>query len=1345
MKSFFFLVSLVICLFIPFFVFANKENNPVASDSWMEKAMENIEKEEYKPSLQEYDYKGDKFSSPRYHFANRANNLRAYVDESGLELLPRVAGEEKWNLKLKSIDYYGVLDVTLDGDNIKCADDEIEIIYLNSENGIRQNIIIEQKKIMGGIDFIIETENLQITPEKDKFVLNGKENEITYQITGVEDATGKDISYSLSVEGGKLCVLPDDENIIYPIKITANIASTNPSSKNLSAYTSAKSRGLDTLPDWINESNRLGVNYGWSVSSAGDVNGDGYSDVIIGAYEYDNGQIREGMAFVYHGNSSGLSLSASWTAESNQVDAYFGSSVSGAGDVNGDGYSDVIVGAPYFNNVQTDEGRAFVYHGSAGGLSATANWTAEPNQASAIFGYSVSGAGDVNGDGYSDVIVGAPGYGNGETAEGGAFVYNGGAGGLSATANWTAESNQINFLLGWSVAGAGDVNGDGYSDVVVGVTGYTNGLLEDNEGGAFVYHGSSSGLSASYNWVAESNQAEAQLGWSVAGAGDVNGDGYSDVIVGTPYYDSLMAVDGGIAFVYHGSPVGLSASYNWVDAMFTQDNSYLGWSVSSAGDVNGDGYSDVIVGVPGDGDYTGAALVYHGSASGLSVYYVWVVVSDQDTALLGSSVSGAGDVNGDGYSDIIVGAPRYDNGLTDEGRVYVYHGSAASLSLSPSWMSESNQPYAQLGFSVSSAGDVNGDGFSDMIVGTPGFDGGQNNEGRISVYYGDSSALSSVPGWTAESDQADAHLGFSVSGAGDVNGDGYSDVIAGADGYDNVETNEGGAFVYHGSSGGLSLSPSWTAESNQASAYFGCSVSRAGDVNGDGYSDVIVGAYQYDNGQMDEGGAFVYHGSSTGLSATFKWIAESNQADAHLGTSVSLAGDVNGDGYSDVIVGADQYDRGEIYEGVAFVYHGSFSGLSELYNWTAESDQEGAYFGSSVSSAGDVNGDGYSDVIVGAPYYDKGQTDEGRAFVYHGSSGGLSLSPDWTAESEQANAYFGCSVSSAGDVNGDGYSDVIVGAWFYDNGQMDEGRAFLYRGNSSGLSLSSDWTAESNQADARFGFSVSSAGDVNGDGYSDVIAGAFNYDNDHTDEGRVFLYYGNNRGISLIPRQYSNGYSHPIQLGNASGGTEVQLNILGRTPAGRGKVKMQWEIKELGQLFDGTSILETASWDDTGINGITISEDLTGLQEATAYHWRMRLKYSPVTYDVPVCSRWLSIGPNGWNETDFISTALSGIKDNADGISNLGLIVFPSVSTNIFGISFFVSEKDAKEDMNLKVYNKAGMVVRNIFTGRKLAGRCEVTWNGTNNSSQPLPNDIYFISLTKGKGQQIVKKIVLLR
>jgi hypothetical protein len=262
--------------------------------------------------------------------------------------------------------------------------------------------------------------------------------------------------------------------------------------------------------------------------------------------------------------------------------------------------------------------------------------------------------------------------------------------------------------------------------------------------------------------------------------------------------------------------------------------------------------------------------------------------ANQAGANFGQSVASAGDVNGDGYSDVIVGAPGYDDGAnSDEGRAFVYHGSASGLSASPnSTPDDANQTFAKFGYSVASAGDVNGDGYSDVIIGAYGYGIGANpGEGGAFVYHGSAAGLSASPNSTHDdADQNDARFGVSVACAGDVNGDGYSDVIVGAPGYnDGANSDEGKAFVYHGSATGLSASPDSTPDdANQTGASFGISVACAGDVNGDGYSDVIIGAHLYDGVNSNEGRAFVYHGSATGIAASPVTILIQNQLDGFL-------------------------------------------------------------------------------------------------------------------------------------------------------------------------------------------------------------------------------------------------------------------------------------------------------------------------------------------------------------------------------------------------------------------------------------------------------------------------------
>ncbi|MCC6608010.1 MAG: FG-GAP repeat protein [Anaerolineae bacterium] len=870
---------------------------------------------------------------------------------------------------------------------------------------------------------------------------------------------------------------------------------------------------IATDPDWSESGGQLDADFGYAVAGAGDVNGDGYDDVIIGAPRYDNGETDEGRVFAYYGSASGLATSTSWTAESNQASAEFGHAVAGAGDVNNDGYADVVVGAPSYDNGQTDEGQVFVYYGSSSGLSATADWTAESDQADANFGYDVATVGDVNNDGYDGIIIGAPYYDNGQSDEGRTYVFYGSASGLNATPAWTAESNQANAEFGHAVAGAGDVNNDGYADVIVGAPWYDNG--QTDEGQVFVYHGSSSGLSTTADWTAdESDQADACFGCDVATAGDVNGDGYDDIIIGAPYYDNGQS-DAGKVYAFHGSSSGLNTSAAWTAESDTVW-AYLGSAVAAAGDVNQDGYDDVIVGAYfyKNGEFAeGKALVYHGAAAGLSSAANWYAEGNQASANFGIAVAGAGDVNGDGYDDAIIGAHQYDG----QGSAFSYYGSSNGLSAIADWTAEQDQQGAQLGRSVSTAGDVNNDGYDDVIIGAPEFDNGQSNEGRVFVYYGAQTGLSLEADWMAEGDQANARFGKAVANAGDVNDDGYDDVIIGSE-HENGQAGEGRATVYHGSASGLGASADWTVEGNWAGAFFGDAVAGAGDINGDGYDDVIIGAQYYDNGQTDEGKVAVYFGSSSGLETTSGWEIESNQGAAYLGISVSTAGDVNGDGYADIIVGEYRYDNGQESEGGAFVYYGSASGLAgSTPDWSGESDQASAAYGYSVSSAGDINNDGYGDVIVGAPYFDNGETDEGRVYVYTGTVNGLNLSAAWTAEGNQGGAYFGYAVSAAGDVNGDGYDDILVGAPYFDDEQTDEGQAFLYYGSSSGLSATADWTFASGQANARLGkeTAVSEAGDVNGDGYGDIIFGASYYVNGQSREGLVFVFHGSGQGVSL--------------------------------------------------------------------------------------------------------------------------------------------------------------------------------------------------------------------------------------
>jgi hypothetical protein len=219
--------------------------------------------------------------------------------------------------------------------------------------------------------------------------------------------------------------------------------------------------------------------------------------------------------------------------------------------------------------------------------------------------------------------------------------------------------------------------------------------------------------------------------------------------------------------------------------------------------------------------------------------------------------------------------------------------------------------------------------------------------------------------------------------------------------------------------------------------------------------------------------------------------------------AVASAGDVNGDGYNDVIIGAAFASGGGTDRGQAYIYYGG-SPMDNIADVTFTGGMDDDYLGISVSSAGDVNGDGYNDVIIGANKADGGGTDRGQAYIYYGGSPMDNIA-DVTFTGGADSNELGCSVASAGDVNGDGYNDVIIGAWKVDAGGTDTGEAYIYYGGTL-MDSTADITFQGIANSDYFGRNVSSAGDVNSDGYNEVIVGAFCADAGGTDRGEAYLY-----------------------------------------------------------------------------------------------------------------------------------------------------------------------------------------------------------------------------------------------
>ncbi|HEX4824204.1 MAG TPA: FG-GAP-like repeat-containing protein [Candidatus Polarisedimenticolaceae bacterium] len=1039
----------------------------------------------------------------------------------------------------------------------------------------------------------------------------------------VKDARGEALPAAMTVAPGILRIEVDDHGAVYPVTVDP----------------------LATSPQWDVSINQAGARFGSSLAAAGDVNGDGYSDVMVAAYAYDDGETDEGKVFLYYGGPSGLSTTPAWTAQSNQAGGGMGSSCAAAGDVNDDGYGDVIIGAYTYDHGATDAGAAFIWLGGPSGLGAdgtpaNAAWVVYGTQTNEHLGQRVARAGDVNKDGYDDVIVGAPGYSGAAKGDGAAFVYHGSATVPSTVPNWTGTVSGVHAGAGFgsAVATAGDVNGDGYDDVIVGAPNYAATLTD--EGAIFVYRGSAGGLSTSVSFQANGGEAGALLGYSVAGVGDENGDGYADFAAGAPHADGNGFTDCGKIELWVG---GSGTPLDLWQFFAPQNSAQLGFSLSAAGDVNGDGFADILAGSDvWDGTFTdeGRAWLFLGKSGTPSSTPSWTVDGGQAFAYAGDAVSGAGDVNGDGYSDVIVGVYGWDDAQADSGDARVYLGSAAGLKTTPDTTVTPGQAFAQFGYAVAGAGDVNGDGFSDVIVGAWQYDDGESNEGAAFIYHGGPNGLSTVPNATIEGNQAGGFFGWNVAAAGDVNGDGYGDVIVGAYAFDNPGAESGAAWVYRGSASGIT-GTRWDVTPVQTGAEAGWSVAGAGDVNGDGYADVLIGAIHWDVATTDEGADFIAYGGSSGPGAPQRFGASLGTSFMRMGQLVASAGDVNGDGYSDVLVGMETWDGfGGGDHGKVYLFMGGAAGISaNPASWSPEGSVPQQHFGSAAASAGDVNGDGYGDIVIGASGYANGQTGEGRALVYLGGPGGPSPSPSWTFETDQASAALGngqTSVSSAGDVNGDGYSDVIVGAsGWTEGGNTGAGKAWLFLGSASGLSPVPAWSVVGATFGNSLGYSVACAGDVNADGYADVVIGErYNGDGGNTQQGKAYVYYGNGGtgGKSHNTRQFNGSFTRNVApLGAVDGDGTLLASHTSWYAWGFDGGHPEVEVKPLTSAFNGTGTV--VGFGSSAHGSVNATTSVFGLSPLTAYKWRVRYRdlRSPYIPRTP----WFDIADTSRTLTDF--------------------------------------------------------------------------------------------------------------
>lgn len=803
-------------------------------------------------------------------------------------------------------------------------------------------------------------------------------------------------------------------------------------------------RGLvEHYADFVTDAHR-----GRAIANLGDINSDGLDDLAVGLpgigrteiYTTSSTGALTLSSTINHGGHAGISLAAV--------------------DLDQDGDKDLVIGDDEFDDIT---GIAYFHFNDNGTFPAIEDHSIEGTSTDYRFAFDMANAGDINNDGYDDLLVGSPGL-NTNVGRGYAWFsatsqsnFTSGTG----TPDWDYTALPTNSRFGHSVAAAGDIDGDGYNDVIIG---------DNKEGAAYVFLGNSTGLNSSYEWKG-THTASTKFGAAVSG-GDIDGDGFSDIVVGAPKQSSTY---GGRAYVWYGassltswSTFATSADWDTGDGIGYSGSpsaNKTGQEVLIAPSLDEDNIADLVVGAT-EYDYygpsgVGAVKIFYGATNrNLDCKTTLIEApthsSSDDVQEFGNNFAPISDLNADGANELAIGARYRDLDGDDDGEVFVQLGSAGSTDLGK---------YATAG------GDINGDGYGDLIV-------VNQTEDLLQVLYGSQTGYSSTPDWSTRI--CDLELATS---AGDINDDGYSDILVGCPSANN---NDGYIAIFKG---GQTPEFFWEKTGNTGDE-LGSAIALVGTATGT-ESEIVVGA----PGNVK---VYVWFGSQITNALSGGVAASGNElytgtSGSGIGSAVSSAGDFNNDGRHDIIIGEPGNAKAHI-----FIYDWS-SGYPSTPSWSSNwpsGAPSGSEFGFDVACAGDVNSDGFSDVIIGDP----GVTN-GAAYLWigNGAIGSMSTDPalaDYEFLGSQAGSRFGENVSIVGDFNIDGYADVMISAPNFDySGNNNCGQVQVFYGNEfhdfSTLDPSEYYGAAASENLGEF---LSNAGDINGDGLSDIVFGSSQID-----------------------------------------------------------------------------------------------------------------------------------------------------------------------------------------------------------------------------------------------------------